>query len=139
MKYSALFNILSRSQRSFKADIEQRESPKEVEGLWFSEHAKRLMEWSSIDRMYPKMNLPVLGRGSGDDLGSSIIEMSIIIVVEHTGVKEFLLPNRNQNFNSKAVVEVIQERQLPSEVSCLVRDLREGQFSITSRTRESEQ
>ena len=68
------------------------------------------MEWPSIDRFYPKKDLPVLGRGSGDDFGRSVVEMPIIIVVEHAGVKEFLLPNRNQNFISKAVNEVIQER-----------------------------
>ena len=56
------------------------------------------------------MDLPVLGRGSSDDFGRSVVEMPIIIVVEHTGVKEFLLSNRNQNFISEAVVEVIQER-----------------------------
>ena len=85
------------------------------------------------------MDLPVLGRGSGDDFGRSVVEMPIIIVVEHAGVKEFLLPNRNQNFISKAVNEVIQERQLPSEISCLVRGLQEVQFSIMSQTTVSTQ
>ena len=80
------------------------------------------------------MDLPVLGRGSGDDFGRSVVEMPIIIVMEHTGVKEFLLSNRDQNFISEAVVEVIQEGQLPSEISCLVCDLRKAQFSITSQT-----
>ena len=85
------------------------------------------------------MDLPILGRGSGNDLGRSVVEMSIIIVVEHTGVKEFLLPNRNQNLISKAVVEIIQERQLPGEISGLVRGLREAQFSIMFGTRDSKQ
>ena len=85
------------------------------------------------------MDLPILGRGSGDDFGRSVVEMPIIVVVEHTGIKEFLLSNRNQNFISEAVVEVIQERQLPSEISCFVRDLRKAQFSITSRTTGSKQ
>ena len=97
------------------------------------------MEWSSINRFYPKMDLPVLGRGSGDDFGRSVVEVPIIIVVEHTRVEEFLLPNRDQNFISKAVVEVIQERQLPSKISCLVGGLRKAQFSITSQTTGSKQ
>lgn len=49
----------------------------------------------------------VLGCGSGNDLGRSIVEMSIVIVVEHAGVKEFLLPNRDQNLISKAIVEIV--------------------------------
>ena len=50
--------------------------------------------------------------------------MSIIIVVEHPGVKEFLLPNGNQDLIPKAVAERIQERELPSEVRSSVFGLR---------------
>ncbi len=35
--------------------------------------------------------------------------MSIIIVMEHAGVEEFLLPNWDQDLISKTVVEIIQE------------------------------
>lgn len=70
------------------------------------------------------MYVPVLGGGSGDDLGRSIVEMSIIIVVEHAGVEEFLLSNRDQDLNSKAVAERIQESKLSSEIRSFVRGLR---------------
>ena len=70
------------------------------------------------------MHIPVLGGGSGNDFGRSIIEMSIIIVVEHAGVEKFLLPNGHQDLISKAVAERIQESKLPSEVRSLVCDLR---------------
>ena len=69
------------------------------------------------------MNLPVLGGGPRDDFGRSIVKLCIIIVVEHAGVKEFLLPNRDQDLISKAIVEIVQESKLSSEVSSLVRGL----------------
>lgn len=50
--------------------------------------------------------------------------MPIIIVVEHTGVEEFLLSNGDQDLNSKAVAERIQESKLSSEVCSFVRRLR---------------
>ena len=56
-----------------------------------------------------KIYLPVLRSGSGDDFGGRVVEMSIIIVMEHTGVEEFLPPNRDQDLISKTVVEIIQE------------------------------
>ena len=70
------------------------------------------------------MYIPVLGSGTGDDFGRSIVKMSVIIIVEHAGVKEFLLPNRDQDLISKAVVEIVQESKLSSEVRSLVRGLR---------------
>lgn len=72
------------------------------------------------------MYLPVLGGGPRDYLGRSIVKMSIIIVVKHAGVKEFLLPNRDQYLISKAIVEIIQESKLSREVSSLVRGLRKS-------------
>lgn len=82
------------------------------------------------------MYLPVLRSGPRNDFGRSIIEMSIIIVVKHTGIKEFLLPNRDQDLHSKAKVEIIQESKLPSEVRRLVRGLRKSsgqRFFLNSR------
>lgn len=70
------------------------------------------------------MCLPVLSSGPRDDFGRSVIEMSIIIVVEHAGVKEFLLPNRDQDLISKAIIEIVQESKLSGEIRRLVRGLR---------------
>ena len=62
------------------------------------------------------MYIPVLSGGSGDDLSRSIVEVPIVIVMEHAGIEQLLLPNRNQYFISKAVLESIQEGQLSSKV-----------------------
>ena len=69
------------------------------------------------------MYLPVLGGGPRDNFGRSIVKMSIIIVVEHAGVKEFLLPNRDQYLISKAIVEIVQKSKLSCEIGSLVRGL----------------
>ena len=65
----------------------------------------------------------VLGRSTGDDLGGSIVEMSVIVVVEHAGVEEFLLSNRDQDLHSKTVAERVQEGKLSSEVRSSIRGL----------------
>lgn len=70
------------------------------------------------------MYIPVLGSSSGNYFGRSIVEMPIIIVVQHAGVEEFLLPNRDQDLDSKAVAERIQESKLSSEVRSFIRGLR---------------
>ena len=70
------------------------------------------------------MYIPVLGSGTGDDFGRSIVEMPIIIVVEHAGVEEFLLPNGNQDLVSKAVAKSIQESKLSSKICSMVCSLR---------------
>lgn len=82
------------------------------------------------------MYIPILSCGSRDYLGRSVVQMSIIIVVEYAGIEEFLLPNWDQDLISQAVVERIQESKLPSEVRSLVRDLqklRSQRYTLNTR------
>lgn len=51
------------------------------------------------------MYVPVLGGGSGDDFGRGVVEVSIVIIVQNTGIEQLLLPNGNQDLISKAVFE----------------------------------
>lgn len=45
--------------------------------------------------VFRALQYTVLCCGSGDDLRRSIVEISVVIVVQHAGVEEFLLPNRD--------------------------------------------
>ena len=109
MKYSALFRILSGSQHSvFGAKSEQWK--RGIRSLSLSEDVSRLTEGSRAASFCSIIYIPVLSGGSGNDFGRRIVELSIVIVVEHAGVEQFLLPNGNQDFISKAVLERVQER-----------------------------
>ena len=70
------------------------------------------MKYFSKDVMY----LPVLSGGSRDNFGGGIIKMTVVIVVEHAGIKQFLLSNGNQDFVSETVAERVQESKLTCKV-----------------------
>lgn len=111
MKYSALFKILSGSQHSvFGAQSEQWNRTRGIRSLSLSEDVSRLTEGSRAASFCSIIYIPVLSGGSGNDFGRRIVELSIVIVVEHAGVEQFLLPNGNQDLISKAVLERVQER-----------------------------
>ncbi len=60
--------------------------------------------------------------------------MSIIIVVEHAGIEQFLPPNRDQDLISKTVAERVQESKLSSEIGssiCDLRTVRSQQYVLT--------
>lgn len=67
-------------------------------------------EYEPRHKILSAFQYTVLGRSTGDDFGGSIVEMSVIVVVEHAGVEEFLLSNRDQDLLSKTVAERVQER-----------------------------
>ena len=69
------------------------------------------------------MYIPVLGGGPSNDFGRSIVQMSIIIIVEHARIKQFLLSNGDQDLISKAVLESVQESKLSRKVGSFVCDL----------------
>ena len=119
----ALQYTVGESACPFQQKTEQQNNSKDQESSarTISHDSESVPEQQAIT---PKMYLPVLGSSPRDDFGRSIVKMAIIIVVEHAGVKEFLLPNRDQDLISKAIVEIVQESKLSSEVSSLVRGLR---------------
>lgn len=124
----ACHEILSALQDTTKESaLLQGESPSNetasrgIESLLLPGHVSRPEEWS---RFTPKSYIPVLGGGSSDDFSRSVVEKSIVIVVEHAGIEEFLLPDRDQDLISKAVNEIIQKSKLSREVRSLVRGLR---------------
>ena len=84
------------------------------------------------------MYVPVLGGGTGDDLGRGIVEMSVVIIMEYARVEEFLLPNRNQDFIAKAIAEGIEESKLSCEIRsfvCGLRTLPSQRYFLISRAR----
>lgn len=122
MKYSALFNI-----RSCISESEFHHQNVQPATTIFGKECRR-QNASGTSRTYNRIILhrseTYLGGGSSYDLGRSIVEMPIIIVVEHAGVEEFLLPNGDQDLLSKAVAERVQESELSSEVCSSIRGLR---------------
>ena len=82
------------------------------------------MELVEREDFAPKMDLPVLSGGTSDDFGRGIVEMPVVIIVEHARVEKFLLPNGDQDFIAKAIAERIQESKWSCEIRSSICGLR---------------
>lgn len=133
MKYSALFNILLKSQHyPFEAKTLSTRRPEGALKAFRSRGVSRHSKSGPDQGLCCENNIPILSGRSSYDFGRSIIEVSVIIVVEHARVEEFLLPDRDQDLISEAVAERIQESKLSREVCGSVRSLRDFRVSDPS-------